>query len=86
LCDIMLPSSSSPSSHASAEPAGPFPSLVAIDIEEKLHAADAIEKKEQIALQWLSSVERELVRSGAAEKVMNVICDLCESWFVYRIV
>ncbi|KAI9365449.1 armadillo-type protein [Zopfochytrium polystomum] len=40
-----------------------LPSL-AINIEERVAAADSIEKKEQIVFQWLSSVERDLERSS----------------------
>ena len=39
-------------------------------LEEALVAAEPIDKKEQVVFQWLSAVERELVRTGAVEKVL----------------
>ncbi|ORY46044.1 hypothetical protein BCR33DRAFT_716053 [Rhizoclosmatium globosum] len=37
--------------------------LPPLDVEDKIKALDTIEKKEQLLFQWLSSVERELVKS-----------------------
>ncbi|KAJ3062300.1 hypothetical protein HDU98_001818, partial [Podochytrium sp. JEL0797] len=40
-------------------------SLPPLDVEDKIKALDTIEKKEQLLFQWLSSVERVLIKSFA---------------------
>ncbi|KAI9348643.1 armadillo-type protein [Obelidium mucronatum] len=42
--------------------------LPPLDIEDKLKAVETLEKKEQLLFQWLSSVERALVRSFPEDK------------------